>query len=98
MNNSIARHIQSATLTIFLITAATTSALAAKTVEELKKDGYSCEGITGAIECRKGKDDPKYLCETNGSGCQTYKVGTKVKSTADKVRAINTPTKTLSTN
>lgn len=98
MTLSILKYTQSAALAALLLASATTVVFAAKTVKELKKDGYNCEAITGAIECRKGKDDVKYLCESNGTGCQTYKVGTKIKSNADKVIGIKPPTKTLSNN
>jgi hypothetical protein len=82
---SIVGTMQMAVFATVLVVIASTAAQAAKTQKELEKDGYDCAKIPGAIECRKGKDDPKYLCDINGTGCQSYKVGNKAKSNADKV-------------
>ncbi len=85
MKHSLVRYVQKAVLATVLVAAASTAALAAKTQKDLEKDGYDCKNISGGMECRKGKDDPKYLCNADGTGCQSYKVGTKVRSNADKV-------------
>lgn len=65
-------------LTALVIGVASTAAYAAKTAEELKKAGYSCEAISGGMECRKGKDDVKYLCDSTGKTCENYKIRTTV--------------------
>lgn len=98
MNRIIVRTAQKILTTFVLIAATNTLAFAAKTAEELKKDGYSCEAISGGMECRKGEKDVKYLCDAAGKTCENYRVGKNIKSNADSAIGIKPTVKSLDAN